>query len=105
MIDSNSSISRKMNEMVAGLVDSASSSSSNMTSNDIIQANGVLNYSNGDSYEGAFHKGKRNGRGEMKFANGDKYIGNWRSNEMDDDQGVYTFSNGNEYRGGLKASN
>lgn len=52
---------------------------------DVIGKLGILNYSNGDKYDGDLKDGKKNGRGKseiiiigtMNFANGDKYEGDW----------------------------
>ena len=38
----------------------------------------------------------------MIFANGDQYVGMWKSDQMCDPDGVYLFANGNEYRGTLR---
>ena len=62
---------------------------------------GYLKYPSGDSYEGELIHGRREGRGVMKYANGDWYIGAWRDNKMCDADGQIIFHNGNEYRGGV----
>jgi len=46
--------------------------------------------------------GKRSGRGKMTFANGDRYIGMWKSDQMCDPEGNFYFKNGNEYIGQFK---
>ena len=37
-------------------------------------------YPNGDTYDGEYLKGKRNGKGRYTYSNGDKYEGEFREN-------------------------
>ena len=41
----------------------------------------------------------------MKFKNGDRYVGRWSRNQMDDSDGKYTYANGNVCKGGFRARN
>ena len=63
---------------------------------------GILKYGSGEIYEGQLFNGKRSGKRKMTFPNGDKYIGNWRLDQMCDHDGIYYFRNGNEYQGQFK---
>jgi hypothetical protein len=38
----------------------------------------VVEYPNGDHYEGSIIDGKRNGYGVLTYSNKDKYSGNWK---------------------------
>lgn len=58
-----------------------------------------LKYHSKDVYEGQILNGKRSGYGKMRFANGDQYIGMWKSDQMCDPDGHFTFKNGNHYWG------
>lgn len=63
---------------------------------------GILKYGSGDVYEGQLLNGKRSGKGKMTFANGDYYIGMWKSDQMCDPEGNYYFKAGYEYIGQFK---
>ena len=53
---------------------------------------GVAGFVNGDSYDGAFLDGKREGKGVYSFkANGDSYAGGYADNSRSG-LGKYTFS-------------
>jgi len=65
----------------------------------MVSSVGILKYGSGEIYEGQLFNGKRSGKGKMTFPNGDKYIGNWRLDQMCDNDGIYYFRNGNEYQG------
>ncbi|CAF1476097.1 unnamed protein product [Adineta steineri] len=55
----------------------------------------------GNRYEGEMKGDKRHGKGQMDFANGDKYVGMWvEGNRIG--QGVYIFHNGDRYEGQFK---
>ena len=43
---------------------------------------GVATYANGDVYQGSFVKGKRQGRGTIKFASGDSASGKWNDGAL-----------------------
>ena len=68
----------------------------------MVSSVGILQYGSGEIYEGQLFNGKRSGKGKMTFPNGDKYIGNWRLDQMCDNDGTYHFRNGNEYKGQYK---
>ena len=38
---------------------------------------GVLQYINGERYEGQWASGRKDGKGHLFFANGDSFQGNW----------------------------
>lgn len=38
---------------------------------------GIMKYTNGDKYEGSWRNGMRNGEGTYLYYNGDKYFGAW----------------------------
>ena len=46
--------------------------------NNLPHGKGVMNFKNGDKYEGYFLKGLRHGKGKDEFHTGDKYIGNYK---------------------------
>jgi hypothetical protein len=88
---------------------------------------GVMEYENGDIYEGQFLNDKRQGKGKyiylskgdsqlyygefkedsmagegkLIFSNGDVYIGMFKNNKMHDEDAVITYKNGDQYRGGV----
>lgn len=43
---------------------------------------GTYTWKNGDVYKGAFLEGEMEGRGTMTWRNGDRYIGTWEANKM-----------------------
>ena len=51
-------------------------------------------YQNGDSYEGDWVNGKRDGKGKMIYANGDAYEGDWVNGK-----GKMIYANGDSYEG------
>jgi hypothetical protein len=60
---------------------------------------GLIEYSNGDIYEGSFLDNDFHGEGIMKFhASGDIYKGQWKGNKFCG-EGVYTFATGDVYTG------
>ena len=65
----------------------------------MVSSVGILKYDSGNIYEGQLLNGQRSGRGKMTFANGDKYMGMWKLDQMCDNDGIFSFKNGNEYRG------
>ncbi|KAK6939850.1 MORN motif [Dillenia turbinata] len=74
-----------------------SGSSSNPKKDKIVRE-GVEFYSNGDFYEGEFHKGRCNGSGVYNyFANG-RYEGDWIDGRYDG-YGIESWARGSRYRG------
>ncbi|KAH7833658.1 hypothetical protein Vadar_008495 [Vaccinium darrowii] len=60
--------------------------------------NGVKVYSNGDVYEGEFHKGKCSGSGVYYYYMSGRYEGDWVGDKYDG-FGVETWAKGSRYRG------
>lgn len=58
----------------------------------------ALAYKDGGSYKGSAVSGKREGYGEMTWANGDTYKGEWRENEQTG-WGISRWTNGSSYIG------
>ena len=59
----------------------------------------LAQYQNGDTYEGDFLDGKREGRGVYRYAsNGEKYDGDYKENEKHG-LGRMTYSKAGEYNG------
>jgi len=59
---------------------------------------GVEFYSNGDCYEGEFHKGRCNGSGVYNFFGKGKYEGDWVDGRYDG-YGIESWARGSRYRG------
>ncbi|CAF4150246.1 unnamed protein product [Adineta steineri] len=55
----------------------------------------------GNRYEGEMKDGKKHGKGQMEYANGDKYTGIYVENNITG-QGVYIHANGSRYEGQWK---
>ena len=66
--------------------------------NELFHGQGVMQYSNGNSYEGQWQQGRRHGRGMMKYKNGDSYAGQWQQDERHG-KGSMTYHNGSIYDG------
>ena len=47
------------------------------------EGRGTLRYANGDVYEGEYKEGKKEGRGTMRYANGSVYEGEWKGGKND----------------------
>jgi hypothetical protein len=64
---------------------------------------GTCKYANGDKYEGQFKDGKRHGRGTFTHSDfpNQKYVGDWK-NDKKHGQGVYDYASGNKYEGQFK---
>ena len=62
---------------------------------------GTFTYANGSKYVGEWRGNKRNGQGTYTFADGNKYVGEYRGN-LRNGQGTVTFANGNKYVGEFK---
>ncbi|KAK2983709.1 hypothetical protein RJ640_002236 [Escallonia rubra] len=67
------------------------------TENRIVRE-GVEFYSNGDFYEGEFHKGKCNGSGVYNYFVNGRYEGDWIDGRYDGN-GIESWSRGSRYRG------
>ncbi|KAB2083092.1 hypothetical protein ERO13_A05G233600v2 [Gossypium hirsutum] len=64
----------------------------------LVVREGVEFYSNGDFYEGEFHKGKCNGSGVYNYFVNGRYEGDWVEGRYDG-YGVESWSRGSRYRG------
>lgn len=62
------------------------------------EGKGKMVFYNGDVYKGNFRKSKFSGKGTIQFKNGDKYEGQWR-NDLQNGDGKYYYSNGDRYEG------
>ena len=62
---------------------------------------GAYTYGNGDRYEGAFRHDTKCGRGSLAFHNGDLYTGAF-TNDLMNGRGTLIYHNGNKYVGGFK---
>ena len=59
---------------------------------------GTYTWANGDKYVGDFRDNKRNGQGTYTLANGNKYVGEWR-NDNQHGQGTKTYVDGSQWTG------
>jgi hypothetical protein len=65
---------------------------------DHINGKGRFHYSKtGDEYRGAFKEGKRHGKGEYLFANGNRYVGRWVDNAIEGKGKFVNISSGQTY--------
>lgn len=71
------------------------------SSGDCKNGKGVLEYSNGDKYEGNFKDGKFDGKGKYTFRAGDVYEGDFSQDKFSGN-GKYSFANGDVYEGDFK---
>ena len=55
-------------------------------------------FENGDTYEGEYVKGKRQGQGIYTFSDGEKYDGEWFQDQQHG-YGTFWFMNNNRYEG------
>ncbi len=62
------------------------------------EGSGVLSFANGDKYEGEFVSDEINGYGTYEYSNGDRYEGNFK-NGIINGYGVYRYANGDVYSG------
>lgn len=62
---------------------------------------GTYVFANGEKYVGDFKNGQYDGFGEITFVNGQKYIGEWK-NGLQNGQGTYTWPDGQKYVGEFK---
>ena len=58
----------------------------------------LVKYQNGDTYNGCFRNGQRNGKGSMMYKQNFKYVGDWK-NDNRHGKGVYTTSSDSKYEG------
>lgn len=59
---------------------------------------GVYYYQNGDKYEGIWSKNKKHGMGSMCYKDGNMYIGQWKNSEKHG-TGVFYYKTGEKYEG------
>ena len=59
---------------------------------------GVINYKNGEKYEGHIKNGLRDGQGIYYYNNGDKYEGSWINDKIEG-KGVYYWKDGDRTLG------
>ena len=76
---------------------------SNVAATSWTNCQGTGTFANGDKYVGEFRDGKRNGQGTFYFLaenqfKGDKYVGEWRDGKSHG-QGTETWANGDKYVG------
>ncbi|MCZ8343164.1 MAG: hypothetical protein O9301_09045 [Leptospira sp.] len=58
----------------------------------------VIEYPNGDQYEGHFYNDLKEGIGIYRYANGDRYEGFYR-NDLRHGEGIYFYQNGDRFEG------
>jgi hypothetical protein len=64
----------------------------------MMDGQGCLKFSNGDTYCGSYKHGSKNGKGTFTYSNGDSYVGDF----VDDNEsgfGVLTYAEGDKYEG------
>ena len=64
---------------------------------------GTMKWANGDVYVGEFYQGSRQGAGTLHFADGSEYVGDWWNNYMHG-SGTRRFLNGDVYVGDYRYS-
>ncbi len=62
---------------------------------------GTYTFANGDKYVGEFKDNKYNGQGTFTYANGYKYVGEFKD-DLPNGQGTFTYANGDKYVGEFK---
>ena len=62
---------------------------------------GTLRFANGNVYEGDFKNNVREGKGTLRFANGEVYEGDFKNGRREG-KGTYRFANGEVYEGDWK---
>lgn len=65
---------------------------------DCLNGYGTYQYANGNRYVGDFKNGNPDGQGILYFANGNKYLGHWQQNWRQG-EGRFIFTEGHEYLG------
>jgi len=66
------------------------------------EGRGVMRFANGNVYDGEWKAGKREGRGVMRFADGEVYDGEWKAG-LPEGRGVYRYADDDVYEGEFKA--
>lgn len=64
----------------------------------VVTGTGRVEWANGDVYEGALLRGKRQGQGTLQWANGQRYQGEWQD-DRPTGRGQLRFANGNQFDG------
>jgi len=62
---------------------------------------GTCTYADGDKYVGEWKNGKKDGNGTCTYADGSKYVGEWKNGKKDGN-GTYAFAGGSKYVGEWK---
>ena len=65
------------------------------------EGKGIMKYRNGDFYDGYWKNDLREGKGTLIKKKGDKYYGIWKNDKLEENVEI-KFSNGDEYYGNLK---
>lgn len=66
----------------------------------VVTGAGRVEWANGDVYEGALLRGKRQGQGTLQWANGQRYQGQWQDDKPTG-RGQLRFANGNQFDGAV----
>ena len=69
-------------------------------SGDCENGQGTYTYANGDKYVGEFKDGLKNGKGTYTFASGNKYVGKFKDDKYNG-KGTATLADGSIYHSGL----
>ena len=64
-----------------------------LTGNGILTASGKMTYPNGDSYDGQYMHGKKHGKGEYRFEDGETRTGEWHHG-----RGVFRMGGGRKFQ-------
>lgn len=67
----------------------------------ITSGTGLVEWNNGDRFEGRVVKGSKEGKGRFTWANGQSYDGDW-VNDAPNGRGTMVFANGNRYEGEVR---
>jgi serine/threonine protein kinase len=67
----------------------------------IVSGTGLIQWDNGDRFEGRLVKGVKEGKGLFIWANGQRYRGHW-ADDMPNGRGVLQFANGDRYEGEVR---